>query len=228
MIAGIVYFTAMLSKNSFMSFIKVILFLLASFMVGTKAIWVFVVVFYVSLIILYTKPKVYLSVFSAFVISFLVFWRNIIQFFKSHYETLYEVYLNEGLLSLLSSKRSTYFLERFSQNFEEFTFLNYLFGSNNLKFVYEMSFFDLISFLGLIGVVIYVYIIKKFLLEWFKKERIMLVYFVIVTSLSFVAGYLFENASAQVYTLLVMIVLNNHLSDSIFSDKNKENINAKK
>lgn len=228
MIAGIVYFTALLSRNSFFSFVRLFVFLIASFMVGTKAIWIFVFAFYVCLLILYTKPKVYLSLFSAFVIGFLVFWKNIIHFFKSHYETLYEVYQSEGLVSLLSSKRSTYFMERFSQNFEEFTFLNYLFGSNNLKFIYEMSFFDLISFLGFIGVGLYVFIIKRFLIDWFKRERFLMVYFILVTSLSFVAGYLIENASAQVYTLLVMIFLNYHLGDSIFSDKNKENINAKK
>jgi|GEM_PF-5183928 len=226
MIAGIVYFTAMLNKHSTINIMKLLLFLIASLVVGTKAILVFVVLFYISLLVLYTKPKVYISLFIGLFVTLSLFWNHLLGFFKSHYSVLHRVYIEEGWISFLSSKRSTYFFDRFSKNYEEMDFINYLLGSNNLKYIYEMSFFDLLSFLGLLGFVVYVIILKKFLLNSFTMSRFLILYLILISGLSFVAGYLFENASAQVYTVLVIIVLNHHLDDSIFSHKNKENINA--
>lgn len=228
MIAGIVYFTAMIKKSSAISFVKLLLFLIASLIVGTKAILAFTVLFYVCILVVYTKPKIFLYLFIGVIAILITFWDDLLLFLKSNYSVLYKVYQEEGLISFLSSKRSFYFFDRFSKNNEELNFLNYLFGSNNLKYVYEMSFFDLLSFLGLVGAIIYTLIIKKFILNYFARRRFLIVYIVLITGLSFLAGYLFENASAQTYTLLVIIVLNNHLDDSIFSDKNKEKINAKK
>lgn len=226
MIAGIVYYTSMIKKTSVISFIKLLIFLLASLIVGTKAILVFVVLFYVYILVMFTKPRIYISFFIGMFAALSIFWNNLLLLLKSHYSILYKVYQEEGLISFLSSKRSVYFVERFSKNYEELGFLNYLLGSNNLKYVYEMSFFDLLSFLGLFGVIIYTLIIKRYLLNYFARRRFLIAYLVLVTGLSFVAGYLFENASAQVYTLLVIIVLNNHLDDSIFLHKEREKINA--
>jgi hypothetical protein len=48
-----------------------------------------------------------------------------------------------------------------------------------------------------------------------------------VIGISLVAGYLFENASAQIYTLLVIVYLSEYYTvDSLDSERKKEKIKA--
>jgi len=147
MMAGVVFFTASVSKSSYLSFLKLFLFISASLLVGTKAIILFILLFYIFLFIKFSKPKIYITIFSLMLIVILIYSNNIILFLKTHYRTLYDLYINEGLVSFISSKRSIYFYEKFSFQNDELDFINYLFGGYNLKYVYEMSFFDLLGFL---------------------------------------------------------------------------------
>jgi hypothetical protein len=227
MMAGVVFFTASVSKSSYLSFLKLFLFISASLLVGTKAIILFILLFYIFLFIKFSKPKIYITIFSLMLIVILIYSNNIILFLKTHYRTLYDLYINEGLVSFISSKRSIYFYEKFSFQNDELDFINYLFGGYNLKYVYEMSFFDLLGFFGLFGFTVFILILKNYVSKWFEINSISKIYILIVVGISIGAGYLFENASAQVYTILVFLVLKNCPTSNIFCfpDKVKENIN---
>jgi hypothetical protein len=227
MMAGVFFFTATVSKSSYLSFLKLIIFISASLLVGTKAIMIFIFLFYVILFIKFFRPKIYVTIFSLILMSIIIYFDNIILLLKTYYRTLYDLYLNEGLLSFITSRRSIYFYEKFSFQNDELGFINYLFGGYNLKYVYEMSLFDLLGFFGLFGFAIYIFVLKSYLSTWFKLNTISRIYILIVIGISIGTGYLFENASAQVYTLLVLLVLKNCPASDIFCflDKIKENIN---
>lgn len=221
--AGILFFAAKADKKKYVSVLKLVFMVIGGLLVGTKAILLFLLIIWAYYIFFKTKLKYSLSIVSFLVLVFLVFWNQILTFFKVNYSTLYSLYESEGFLSFLSSRRTLYMPGRLMNNLEEFDFINYLFGSYDLRNLYEMSILDIPFFFGIIGAALYGYIIYKFVLKRLYLNQLLYAYLYILLGISFVAGYLMENASAQLYNLLVLMALGAYFS-SISSDvdKNKE------
>ena len=208
MISGIAFFTVNLSKNNYFNIIKLIVFLISSLLVGTKAIFIFLIFFYSCLMIKYLKPIFYSSIIASLFIIVLLFQNRIILLFKTNYKTLYDVYRNDGLINFLSSNRYKNFFSKLSKNSENLDFINYLFGSYDLNYVYELALLDILGFFGAIGALVYFLIIKKYTSYLFIDNFKIKTYGYSLIFISMGAGYLFENASAQVYTLSVFFVMN--------------------
>ena len=228
MMAGIMYFTVMAKRENILSILELLFIITAGLLVGTKAILLFIFIFGLYYLFFKTRPKFYLPLI-AVIISIIVIFRNsIISFLKQNYNTLYVLYKKEGFVSFLSSKRSVFIEERLKSNNEEFDFLNYLFGSYDLANLYEMSLFDVFYFFGTIGALLYGYILYKFVIKKVYFNKILLIFTILVGSITIVAGYFIENASAQIYVLLTILVLGAYFRSNSFDvDKNTENIKAK-
>ena len=228
MIAGIVFFTGKLRHVSWVGVLKLMFMVLGALLLGTKSVLLFILLFSTYLLFTKFKLKYSIPIVALLIANVFIFWSAIISFLKINYNTLYGLYKTEGFLSFISSKRSVFLWDRLSAHQEEFEFVNYLFGGYNTTILYEMSFIDLFYFFGLMGVVLFGYIVYKFVLKEILFNQFLLVYTLLVVGISFVAGYLIENASAQIYTLLVVLILSKNYSFSSETDRKIVAINPKK
>jgi hypothetical protein len=225
--AGITFFAAKVRKDNILSILKTIFVIFAGLLVGTKAVALFVILFGGYFLFFKSKPKTYLSITALTSATILIFWNNLASFFKVNYNSLYGVYQREGFLSFLSSTRTDLIFDRFKNNQEDLGIINYFIGSYDLGNIYEMSMLDIPFFFGLIGAILYCYISYRFVLKRIIINQLVKVYLFIVIGISLVAGYLFENASAQIYTLLVIVYLSEYYTvDSLDSERKKEKIKA--
>jgi hypothetical protein len=228
MIAGVVFFKGKLQHISLIGVLKLLLMVIGALLLGTKSVLLFILLFSVYLLFKKFKLKYSISIVALLIANVFLFWNAILSFLKIHYNTLYELYQTEGFLSFISSKRSVFLWDRLSTHQEQFEFVNYLFGGYDTAILYEMSFMDLFYFFGLIGIILFGYIIYKFVLKEIRFNQFILVYTLLVVGISFVAGYLIENASSQIYTLLVVLILSNNYSISSETERKVAAINPKK
>lgn len=225
--AGITFFAVKVKINNILSILKVLIMIFAGLMTGTKAVALFLILLCSYFLFIKTKPKIFLPIIAFVSVIALIFWQNIVSFLKVNYNALYGVYQREGFLSFLSSQRTELVWERYKANQIDLSLPNYFVGSYDLSNLYEMSILDIPFFFGFIGAVLYCYIVYRFVIKRIPFNQIIKVHLLIVVGLSLVAGYLFENASAQVYTLLVILYLSEtHDFDLADSERKKEKIKA--
>jgi len=211
MISGVAFFAFFaIQKRTILSYLILVFFVFSSLLVGTKAIYLFVLLFVPIVFFKEIKLKLLLPTLALVLLFAFYVKDHIFNYLGRHFGLLVRLYENEGLISLLSSKRSVYFSDRFFTTKNEFTFINYLFGGNSIVNSYEMSFFELLFFLGIIGAILYIILAQKFIFKNFCFNYISRAYFFIVIGITLVAGYLIENASAQVYTLLTLMSMGNY------------------
>lgn len=230
MMAGVLFFYTNLKDGiDFLGYSKLLIFIVAGLMVGTKAFFLFIILSSIYLLII--KISIYRSLFvlaSIFFVLF-IFSNPLLIFFKQNYSDLYVVYKSEGILSLISSQRSVLFWERLQDFWNSNEFLNLIIGGGKMHKVFEMSFLDLFVFFGLIGVYGYLLIIYKEIYRKIIISREIKVILSIIIIISFLSGYLLQNASAQIYLLLVILTV---ASKSKFlleesEKRSNENKNAK-
>jgi hypothetical protein len=225
--AGIAFFAAKMKHLNFIGIIKVLFMLAAGFLVGTKAIVIFAFTFGGYFLLFKTKPKVFIPILVTLSSLILIFRDQLTFFFKTNYETLYTVYETQGFLSFLSSKRTVLVWDRLKNNSENIDVINYLFGGYDLQNLFEMSFLDILFFFGFIGTLLYGFILYRFVLKKITLDVLLKVYLSLIVAISMVSGYFFENASAQIYTLLVVMFLSGCKGESATDfERKKEKINA--
>lgn len=193
--------------------LELLIVIIASMLVGTKALLLFL---FLTLIHLFFVKKIYkFKLFYLFTsISTLVILSNIniiINFLKNKYDTLFRVYENYDLITMLTSYRNL----RLKENFipvitENWSFLNYLFGGTDfVKYRVEFELFDVFLFWGIMGscFYFYFYFIKVIRFKKIVKfGKIQIVFLFIIAMLS---GTYFNNAPVTLYLLVVLSSLRN-------------------
>jgi hypothetical protein len=143
--------------------LKFVMFSIASLFIGTKAI----ILFFVLLIFyyLYEKGKIKLLVlYSGLLISTLVFIKPIVNFFAMLFPFWQPLLAKYGYLTLLTSTRD-WKIQKTLEHVEVNSSLKNLFvGIEEFsKYVVEMDFIDLFLFFGIIGGVIYLLFLSRFI-----------------------------------------------------------------
>lgn len=179
-----------------------ILALLASLLLGTKTTYLFLFVFinYIVTTFLKERKKLYIVLFTLLITCIAL----ALYLVPIYFPVFLKIYSESGLLDVLSSNRLAYLFNRLSCQIANFKTFNYLFGGSNLNCITEMSIFDIFLFFGFIGGAYYIYLIKEFILNKLKLDTIGLVFVILISTLSLLGGYYFENFSAQVYTVSVL------------------------
>ncbi len=207
MIAAIMYFYNKLiyNKNLFNYFLLGLSIIAAS-IVGTKVLYLFIFMFINALIYKKIKLKKYI-LFVVIIIGlnliFLDVWREIINDNFSYFANFYK---EHGLLNTVSSFRVSYLQNRLTCQIANFEIINYFFGGSVLSCITEMSLIDIFLFFGIIGVFLYGYMYKIFIFNYLKLDFIGYFFILSTALLSFLAGYFFENFSAQFYFMSVLYV----------------------
>ena len=181
-------------------------FILISFLIGTKAVWLFVVL----LILLHFfnhKNKLIKQVFGASLIvgsiMLYIFKEYIIKIVVNLFSFGPEIYNEHGFITLLTSTRDLLFFNTLSHLKEHGTFVIYLFGGVNLKdFGVEFELVDLFLFFGVIGLLTYVLIVKKLFFDAKSTKRKTLL-FLALMCISFFAGNFFMSIICSIFAFVI-------------------------
>lgn len=181
-------------------------FILVSFLIGTKAIWLFVVLL-ILIHFLYHKKKQLRYIFGIM----LIIGTGVVYFFKDIFIKLVvnsfsfgpEIYNKHSFITLITSTRDLLFINTLSHLKENATYTIYLFGGINLKkHGVEFEFVDLFLFFGIVGLVVYILLIKKlFFPEPYSKHKLLL--FLALICVAFFAGNFFMSIICSIFAYVI-------------------------
>ncbi|WP_299121214.1 O-antigen polymerase [uncultured Winogradskyella sp.] len=200
-------------KYSLIIFLKLIIVILGSFLIGTKRIYLFVpmlIVYYFFFLGGYKKKITYQLSVPVSLLAFLLFI-TIKKDLQKTFDVLYSIYETKGLLSSLTSYRSDLFTRIYSTTIvNDWTFWNFLFGGLNFSEQRtEMGFVDLFLFFGVIGFLIYLYFYK--VLFQFKFSHSFYWFFIFsLFAIVFLADAFILEANTPILFLLLCFHFYNH------------------
>lgn len=132
---------------------------IAGLLVGTKAVYLFLFLFWG---IYFIKYKLYnFKTFWAFIticiLSFVLFFDEIFSFLKEKFAVLFELFENNSILTFVLSYRDISFKKATNFISDNWGFYNFILGGVNRKeLLVEMSPFDLILNFGLFGSILFI------------------------------------------------------------------------
>ncbi|WP_293784001.1 hypothetical protein [uncultured Pedobacter sp.] len=187
----------------------------ASLLLGAKAIYLFL--FILAIYHIFFKAKLIYKFISLGFLALLAF--GLFTFLISEensylYEYFIYKYEENGFLDAITSGRSAYIYTKFFDNLEIWNPVNYLFGgTDQLKFMIEMDFFDGFLIFGFVGIVIYfrLYFITLFRDITLKDFR--LFFCISFFLLAFLVGHFFASAMNSLYLNLVVLYFYSKESD---------------
>ena len=207
MIAAIIYFFNLMKKNKdCIHKIFLAVTILSSLLVGTKVLYVFTL--FVLLFLLFDNLhfKKGCCVLLILIGGVFIFKSTVYEFLNQHFESLVNIYNQKGIWNSLSSLRVEYLSERLMCQLNDFKLINYFFGGSQNNCLVEMSLFDLFFFFGILGLLLYLFTIYNTILSKLKLDLFGQLSLLLVVLLSFIAGYYFENFSAQIYIIGVIFI----------------------
>jgi len=189
------------------SYLLLLVVLISSFLVGTKALWLFMCLtfFNISLHFGLWKKKIFVAGI-AFVSLILIIKNQVILWILEKNLVLNKLYNEDGLMIMLTSYRSSKFKDTFNEVLgEKWGILNYVVGGTNFaQYRFEFDFLDVILFFGLLGAAIYFYyyftrviILSKY--ELTGRNQILILLFIALLS-----GNFFNNGAVPMYLLIVL------------------------
>lgn len=202
-----------LKKYDRIVFLKLVIVIFGSFLIGTKRIYLFVpilIIYYLFFLGGYKKKITYqfgIPIFAGTFLLFLLIKRDI----QRTFDVLYSIYDTKGFLSSLTSYRSDLLTEIYTTTIvNDWTFLNFLFGGLDFRILRtEMGFVDLFLFFGLIGFLIYLYFYR--ILFQFKFSHSFYWFFLIslIVIVFFADAFILE-ANIPILFLLLCFYFYNH------------------
>ncbi len=216
-ISAIIYTYHFIDKNTWLK-ILFPLTIFGSLLVGTKSIYLFLLLFVIYLVFInkwYQKKTFYGSILFG-VVLFWTFGTAIILALRKVFFTLENVYHKKGLLSAISSYRNDIFFELSQEYAPTWEWYNYLIGGRISSLsTYEMAIIDLIVSFGLIGMAFYLYMMYS-LTSCKPPNQCCFINFSLcsVFIISIFAGQFFTNISAISYVVLALFLVNRSISSN--------------
>jgi hypothetical protein len=196
-----------------------ILTIVASLLVGTKAIYLFLLILFIYHFIsqkVYLKKEFYIFAFAFFTIVFVAYdkWKHMLE---ATFVNLYRIFKRDGFMTAVTSYRNLKFVSNVDAYLSQWKWFNYLVGGRVAECpLFEMSVLDLLVNLGLIGSIYYLRLFYKLALNAQKKnESILLFSFGSILIVSIFAGQFFSNFSAISYTIIIIYLIRSSLNNRI-------------
>lgn len=180
--------------------------LLAALLLGTKGIYLFLFLLLIFHGLFYAKNRIFLIL----AVALLLF--QSIRFATSEEGKTYLIYfynenLSRNLFSMLLSGRDVLLKEHFLAQVNQWSFINYLVGGQNILVnATELDFFDLLLFFGLLGSTVYLALLF-FTLFRFRKTKFALFFTLCFLILAFFGGHFFTSALNGIYLCLIAIYI---------------------
>lgn len=188
--------------------ISFIIILSGALLIGTKGIYVFLILLLIFHLVFRAKRKIWLLALAAFAAA------RFVHFAQSYDGRVFLAYFyNEASrrewLSMLLSGRDILLRTDFSAQIAYWTVPNYLFGGQDVsRFITEMDFFDCFLFFGLFGSLLYLLL---FFITLFRFHHTPFTVFFVASylALAFAGGHFFNSALNGLYLCLVCLLLSN-------------------
>ena len=176
--------------------------MLAASILGTKAILLFIFCYLIYLLVFHARLSLVkiaaLGIVILMVMGVFVYLTGIYSFFIERSE-------NQGVLYAITSKRSTYIGQNVIPLLNDFKFWNYFIGGNYFKIpLTEMDLIDAFLFLGLIGVCIYILLLKRTLFAFTLENKTGLFFVSQYILIGALAGHLFTSGINAIYVALLV------------------------
>lgn len=176
-------------------------------LLGTKTVILFLVLLAIFHVVKVVKMKKYIRIIVVLLIfSFVVFFEKIAYFYFDLFPFWNHLMDKHSLITLLLSKRDILLMNSLEYIELSWTSLNYLIGGpfyNESYRAVEMDFADVFLYFGIIGIVIYSFLIIKLFLINKDSMKIWLLIFVFLCGL--MAGGLLLSVMAMLYLYLTSI-----------------------
>lgn len=186
-----------------------ILVIVAAFLLGTKAIYAYIIALGLFHIIRVStlKARVYSLLGTAFIgfILFLVSTSDFAAELVGYFEYLFST---RSITNALLSGRDIYFQTKFFENIEFWTPINYLFGGQDqLNYLIEMDLFDIFLFFGIIGTLLYFFILFNSLFNFNLRKKFNLFFVFSYLGLAFLGGHFFASAVNSLYLVVFCLFI---------------------
>jgi hypothetical protein len=186
---------------------KIYVVLLASVLLGTKAIYLFLTMLLVFHFLSHAKLKTKIvSIILVFAIYWFISWflqteqaKVVLAYFVSKMNT-------EGVWYMLFSGRTLYLDERAGYILEHWTFLNYLIGGQDQsRWMIEMDFFDLFFFMGTVGFCVYFLLIFTTIFKFSLRKHFNFFFVFSYMLLAFMGGHFFSSVINALYVCIISL-----------------------
>jgi hypothetical protein len=201
-IIGILYFCSKLfKKKRKVDLFVLVLIIGASMLLGTKAIYLFLVCFSFFIVFFVfqmdLKQRILLSAISLMLISAILYFTKILNLFI-------EIYKVKGLLYSITSMRNVLFKERVYELVAKWEWYNFFIGGTFRRIpVTEMDFVDLYLMFGIIGSFIYFLILRKTVFAFSKWNRFGVFFVVQFMLIGGMAGHFFSSGINAIYIAII-------------------------
>jgi len=196
------FFKAYQEKNGWVLWTYFLIILIGSILLGTKASYLFTMLFLVGLLFFYTKNKLLVfTFFSAVGIFIVVFFKKIIMKMIAFQNIGKDIYEEKGVFTFLMSKRDLLFQKALTHMNKEWTVVNYFVGGLNFKAIrVELELIDVFLFFGILGVIVYCWMIKSFF--YIKGNPLYNYFLVLVLFISMLTGNLFSSITNTLFFVI--------------------------
>lgn len=186
---------------------KFYLILVSALLLGTKGIYIFLLLFFLYYALVNTTPRQRVTaVIIALFVScgiFILLQTDWMKFYMHYFAWNLE---EKGLLSTLLSGRNSFVEYKFFEILSYWTPVNFFIGGQDqTRYLIEMDIFDAFLFFGLVGMMILIALYFKTLFR-FRLKNLFLLFFVFSFFLiAFFAGHFFTSALNALYLCLVTL-----------------------
>lgn len=190
--------------------------LACSLVVGTKAIYLFLVLLLGYAFFhhkLYVK-KQFQIILVSICSGVLLFSNRLLKHFQETFFVLVDVYKEKGLLTSLLSYRNEIVEIKLNEYISQWTAINFLFGGKIFPIgLFEVDILDLFVLAGLVGSMIYLYAFYNCInTTLIGKDKIIKIYYIIsLLIVSNLAGQLFNNFSSTLYVIWIYYLINSNV-----------------
>lgn len=181
-------------------------FIFIAFLLGTKAIWVFV-----GLVMLlhffYNERRVvkkgFIIALTSTITIMLFSWTKFIELIINVFPYGSKMYQEHGIITVLLSTRDILLISAIDFLKINGTWLMYLFGGNNLRDIgVEFEFIDIFLFFGLLGLIVYALLIKRsFFSRSCNKHKALLFFSLMLVT--FFAGNFFMSIISSIFAFVI-------------------------
>jgi hypothetical protein len=197
------YFRAYYEQKS-----KIILILsiLATMLSGMKAVYGFLILLGLYHLVIKTNKRIFI-LSSPFIVYAVYLISSYLQ--SEEFQILISYFLHtlddKGLLWMLLSGRQEFIDLKLIPLINDWTLLNFLFGGQNITYLMEMDFFDVLLFFGAIGSIVYFYIFYKLFIKKLLWHEFFTFFTFSILLLAFFGGHFLNSATSAIYFSLVII-----------------------
>ncbi|MUU79056.1 hypothetical protein [Winogradskyella endarachnes] len=198
------FFSSYLKTHTTINFYFLIASVVISFLIGTKTVYLFNLLFLLYVLFAYIKRAYALLILTTLGLLFVFTFSNSVMVFRNNFQVLNNVYENHGITTMLFSYRDLNVTHEFIPYIlKNWNFFNYIFGGAEFhQFRTEIEIIDLIWFLGVAGTLLYLTLLYNKILSQILKIKTLKLPIIIFLFCALLSGSFFTNVPIIPYLII--------------------------